>query len=155
MQDFIEDHPVWSTIIGLAGVLAIVFGVGTPVTMNVIGDLRAEAQAEHEQRIAAEEALADEIAENADLIAELTEAQQATEAELQTHMTAYSIFVEFINEKVEANEIEIDDIWDWIEAFDETWADFLEQYELDKSALYTSMSNWYQYLRDNCCGELD
>lgn len=155
IQDFFDDHPNWGKVIVAVVAAAMAFCGSFFPLENQIDAVQAEAQAEHIARVEAEAALADQIAVNADLITELETAQIATDAKLQTHMTAYSVFVEFINAKVEANEIAIGDIWDWIDSFSVTWADFVRTTELRFEGLYSAMSSWYNYLVANCCSELE
>jgi len=154
IQDFFADHPNWGKVIVGALSVLVVFAIGTPVTMNVIGDVRAEAVAEHELRLDAEDQLDAEIAENADLIVALDGAQTATRNELTLHKAAYDIFVDLITDAVEDNAIDITAALNWVNDFDDTWADFQEQYELDQDNLYSSMAAWTNYAVANA-GDID
>ena len=155
IKDFFDDHPNWGKVIVAVVAAAMAFCGSFFPLENQLDAAQAEAAIEHQMRVQAEDNLQLMIGKNLDLIVELDATQQATDATLQTHMTAYSVFVEFINEKVEANEIAIEDIWDWIDSFSITWADFVEETELRFESLYTAMAGWYNYLVANCCSELE
>lgn len=146
LQDFYEDHPNVSKLISYFIVAAVAVCSTLFPMLNITGDLENEAIVEHNIRIDAEAQLDAKTVENADLIAALDEAQKLTDATLQTHLVAYAVFVEVVNDALDANTTEIENIWVWIEDFSETWADFQEQYEGDLAAVYSTMNSWRAYL---------
>ena len=161
MDEFFEDHPNWGKVIISFIAVLLTLAVALPVTFNQINDLKAEATAEHEQRVAAEGVLCDAI----DVLEEWQLEFYGEGGEWQTFLVALDAYIDATDDAIAANAGAIVTLNEWYDdfygedgewsTFLTAWADFQEQYIKDKAAYYSALANWATYFDTNCCSELD
>lgn len=155
MQDFFEDHPNWGKVIISFIAMLLTSGIILPITIPQINNLEAALEAEQAARASAEAELATDIEQNAgnisdnhDYIVDVEGQVKTVGNNLTTHITAYNIFVEYVD-------VKFGEVWQWIDEFEVTWEAFVKKTNLRFESLNSAMAGWYNYLRTNCCSELE